>query len=237
MTCGPISALFFRQWFWFLQTGQAKTLKRCFLCHCEQCVPPQCVLFVAGCCVSLCDCALLSSLKAAIATLELSSTVELSEPQYQRCLKTRLCFMFRLKGFASICSETAPEVKSGDLQTLGKWRHAALMFHLSQPHNSNSTFMHLHWQSCMKYNPAVYIRCSGVVVAGVSKLPCVQQSAAERRGWQMGEQVVSDYGWIIIMSACWSRGGKMAEGLIGASLRQLSRQIDASACWDEDDML
>lgn len=159
------------------------------------------------------------------------------EPHYQRCLKTRLCFMFRLKGFASICSETAPEVKSGDLQTLGKWRHAALMFHLSQPHNSNSTFMHLHWQSCMKYNPAVYIRCSGVVVAGVSKLPCVQQSAAERRGWQMGEQVVSDYGWIIIMSACWSRGGKMAEGLIGASLRQLSRQIDASACWDEDDML
>lgn len=106
-------------------------------------------------CVFMWLCAVepLGSLKAAIATLELSSTVELSEPQYQRCLKTRLCFMFRLK--ASICSETAPEVKSGDLQTLGKWRHAALMFHLSQLHNSNSTFMHLHWQSCMKYNPAV----------------------------------------------------------------------------------
>lgn len=62
------------------------------LCHCEQCVLcrlSQCVLFFAGLlCVFMLLCAVepLGSLKAVIATLELSSTVELSEPHYQRCL-------------------------------------------------------------------------------------------------------------------------------------------------------
>lgn len=52
-------------------------------------LPPQCVLFFAGLlCVFMLPCAVepLGSLKAVIATLELSSTVELSEPHYQRCL-------------------------------------------------------------------------------------------------------------------------------------------------------
>lgn len=150
------------------RTGQIfkKVLPK--LCHCEQCVLCRLSVFcfLQGCCVSLCYCALLSlwvHWKQWLPHLSWAAPLNCqNHTTRDACLKTclRLCFMFRLKGFASICSETAPEVKSGDLQTLGKWRQAAIMFHLSQLHNSNSTFMHLHWQSChvytcMKYNPAV----------------------------------------------------------------------------------
>lgn len=126
---------------------------------------PQCVLFVAGLlCVFMLLCAVEPGLlRAAITTLELSSTVELSEAHYQRCLFENMSTSVLHVQMKRICFHLQWNCSWSEIRWFAdSWQTEACSCHVPpQAATQFKFYFHLsaltcsHVYTCMKYNPAV----------------------------------------------------------------------------------